>query len=352
VEDFESYRPDVLVLAFDRLEKAQRHYLGLYRLGHAAQRHPHRTVVLCGKDEVRAAYDLCRSEYFDDYVLFWPHTYDVCRLSMSIWMASRDLRAAHSDGMPDRAELFEHARHLQVLEKKLGDQWTDGERRIEAARSSFQQFERDIASTCESYSQSITAGERGDATIARDTCTLAQGIEQLKQRQLEHARRVEATVVDPVSDWALRLKERIEPALAGTRALAKTVREMRPIVMVVDDDELILQLVRRTLDADSYEVIGVNDSVAALRQLSRLRPDVVLMDIRMPGTDGVALTRQLKASPQFKNIPVIIMTGDARREMLTAAMDAGAVEFVVKPFSRASLTSKVEAVLARQPATG
>lgn len=117
VEDFESYQPDILVLAFDRLEKAQRHYLGLYRLGNASLWHPHRTIVLCTKDEVRAAYDLCRGEYFDDYVLFWPHTFDAHRLSMSIRIASRDLKCAQSDGEPDRADLFSHARHLQALEK-------------------------------------------------------------------------------------------------------------------------------------------------------------------------------------------------------------------------------------------
>lgn len=348
VQDFDSYGTDVLVLAFDRLEKAQRHYLGLYRHGDAAQRRPHRTIVLCTKDEVRAAFDLCRGEYFDDYVLFWPHTYDAHRLSMSVWIASRDLRAAQADHKPVRAELFAHIRHLQELEKKLGEEWTDGECRIEAARVSLQQLEQDIVSTCEDYSRDVTAGEADGRATLPESDPRAHALEHLKQRQLENARRIGANVVEPVGDWALRLRSRIEPELASARAMAQTVHEIRPIVLVVDDDELIAHLVRRALDVDVYDVIGANDSDSALRHLRRVLPDVILMDIRMPGTDGVTLTRQLKATPALRNVPVIMMTGDARRETVYVSMDAGAAEFVVKPFSRESLTSKLEKVLPRR----
>ena len=86
--DFDLCLPDVLVLAFDKLENAQRYYLGLYRLSRSVHAHPHRTVLLCSKDEVRAAFDLCKKDYFDDYVLHWPHAHDGRRLSMSVWIAS------------------------------------------------------------------------------------------------------------------------------------------------------------------------------------------------------------------------------------------------------------------------
>ena len=81
--DFDRNRPDVLVLAFDSIEKSERHNLGLYR--HSATIHvqPHRTIVLCGKEEVQRAFRLCREGIFDDYVLFWPMTHDAPRLPMS-----------------------------------------------------------------------------------------------------------------------------------------------------------------------------------------------------------------------------------------------------------------------------
>lgn len=348
VEDFESFRPHVLVLAFDRLEKAQRHCLGLYRLASPSQRHPHRTIVLCGKDEVRAAYDLCRDEYFDDYVVFWPHTFDAYRLAMSIRIASRELRAARSDGTPSRAELFEHAHHLQVLEKRLGDEWRDGQQRVLAARSSLQQFEDELAGTFERLWPIAGVAETEEAFRSQSVTDRLQAFEDFKQRQLEQVRRVRAEVVAPMSDWALTLKDRIEPSLAGTRAMVQKVGQIRPVVMVVDDDELIAKLVLRTLDAEAYEVVSATESALALRLLRRMRPDVILMDIRMPGTDGVELTRQLKATPQLRDVPVIMLTGDARRETVALSLEAGAEEFVVKPFSRESLRSKVARVLAHR----
>ena len=80
--DFVRHQPDVLVLAFNELEKSERYYLSLYRLCPEVNRHPHRTVILCNKDEVKRAYELCMKDLFDDYILFWPMTYDSSRLNM------------------------------------------------------------------------------------------------------------------------------------------------------------------------------------------------------------------------------------------------------------------------------
>ena len=279
VEDFEDYRPDVLVLAFDCLDKAQSYYLGLYRLGKALHQHPHRTVILCNKDEVRAVFELCKKEFFDDYVLYWPHTHDGPRLAMSIWMACREMVAMRAE-TPGPAELLAHARHLGELEQTL---------------------------------------DRG----------LAAG----------------ASSAEPANAWARKLRDQIQPSLAGTRAFADKARQLRPIVMVVEDDEFARQLVAGTLDVQKYDVLFVGDGRAALSQLRRVRPDVILMDIRLPGMDGVEVTARLKATPQLSEIPVVMMTGDARRETLVNSVEAGASAFVVKPFTRESLVAKLEKVL-------
>src|SRR5258708_808550 len=72
VSDFEACPPHVLVLAFEELEKAEAYYLGLYRHSRTIHEHPHRTIVLCQKDDVKRVFELCRTEHFDDYILFWP----------------------------------------------------------------------------------------------------------------------------------------------------------------------------------------------------------------------------------------------------------------------------------------
>lgn len=285
--DFEQYAPAVLVLAFDRLDKAQRYYLGLYRQGGALQQHPHRTVILCSKDEVETVFDLCKKAYFDDYVLYWPHSFDGPRLTMSLWIACREM-ASPRPGVPEPADLHAHARHVGELDRLIG-------REIDAA------------------GEQAPAGTGGAAVDA----------------------------------WARRLKDVIEPSLAGARLLTEQIRQIRPVVMVVEDDEFTRALVDRALDPQTWETMFAADGTAALAHLRRHRPDVILMDIHLPGLDGVALTQRLKTSPLLAGIPVVMMTGDASKAALLSSMEAGAAAFVVKPFTRESLTSKLQGVLSR-----
>jgi CheY-like chemotaxis protein len=285
LQDFEEHGPDVLVLAFDRLDKAQRYYLGLYRLGGALQLTPHRTIILCSKDEVQPVFALCKQAYFDDYVLYWPHSHDGPRLAMSLWNACRAMTAIRPD-VPQPAALYAHARHVGELDRLIG---------------------RELGAT----GQLATAGASGAAIDA----------------------------------WARHLKDVIEPSLAGTRVLAEQIGRIRPVVMVVEDDEFARTLVGRALDPAAWETVFAIDSASALTQLRRQRPDVILMDIHLPGLDGVAFTHRLKASLDLANIPIVMMTGDASKAALLNSVEAGAAAFVVKPFTRQSLTLKLHAVL-------
>jgi CheY-like chemotaxis protein len=346
VADFEKHKPDVLVFAFDKLENAQRYYLGLYQVDETFQKHRHRTVVLCNKEEVRAAFELCKKEYFDDYVLYWPHAQDGLRLAMSVRIACRQVTPLESEALQS-AELRSHARHLSDLERTLGREFADGEQRVAAARSLIRQGERDVAGAFDEFSERLTRSASEGSVSVMSRAALAQEIGNLKRQQTAQTLRASTSGIEPIASWASNLRSQIEPSLAGTRELAEKIRRMRSIVMVVDDDELIRDLVRRALDPEVYEVLLAKDGDGASSQLRLARPDVILMDVGLPDTDGVSLTQQFKASPHLARIPVIIMTGDARKETLVSSIAAGAVGFVVKPFTRESLTAKLEQVLLR-----
>jgi CheY-like chemotaxis protein len=102
-QDFQLHRPDVLLLAFRELEKAEQFYLGLFRLG--VQRHTsrHRAIILCAQQQIQPAYALCRRGLFDDYVVFWPWTHDVTRLPMSIHRAIKELAGLTDATAPQAA---------------------------------------------------------------------------------------------------------------------------------------------------------------------------------------------------------------------------------------------------------
>jgi CheY-like chemotaxis protein len=345
VTDFEAFSPEILVLAFDTLEKAQGYYLGLLRRSKLVHQQTHRTVVLCSKEEVKAAFELCKKEYFDDYVLYWPHTYDALRLVMSILTASREIMAIRS-GAPNTCELLTHARQLTELEQRLIRQRDDGGQRVAAAGALVSKVEQETSDAMDQFSRQLAGPGSAGWVEVKNADALAAEMESVKQQQLARTRRVGTTSVESIKVWEQQFQEAIEPALANARAFSDKVRGIKPIVLVVDDDALVRQLIGLALKSDAYDMHFANDAAAALSLLRRMRPDVILMDVQLPGLDGVSLTQQLKAVPHLASIPIIMMTGDARRETLTSSIEAGAVGFIVKPFTREALISKLDKALA------
>ncbi len=117
-----------------------------------------------------------------------------------------------------------------------------------------------------------------------------------------------------------------------------------PCIMVVDDEQVILKLLSRTLEPEGYDVVVAENGEAALKLLDKHEPDLVILDIMMPGLDGFQVLGLIR---QRSNIPVIMLT--ARREV-TAVRDAltvGADDYIIKPFHTRELLARIRAKLRR-----
>ena len=126
----------------------------------------------------------------------------------------------------------------------------------------------------------------------------------------------------------------------GTATSDASPRE-RPVILMVEDDEFTHQLVAVTLASHDVELVFESDGSIALERAREVRPDLVLMDMMLPGRDGLDLTQSLKTDPELAAIPVVMVTGEARREILMRSMEAGAVDFIVKPFTPDALVAKL-----------
>jgi len=116
-------------------------------------------------------------------------------------------------------------------------------------------------------------------------------------------------------------------------------------VLLVDDDVGIRRMLERTLRAEGYAVTGVADGGAALAQVERTLPDLIVLDVAMPGLDGLAVTRRLRA--KRLPVPILLLTArDAVGERV-AGLDAGADDYLVKPFDVGELIARVRALLRR-----
>lgn len=117
-------------------------------------------------------------------------------------------------------------------------------------------------------------------------------------------------------------------------------------VLVVDDDEVITTALKIHLGAAGYDVSSAPDGISALKAVHEKRPDVILLDIRMPGMDGFEVNRRLKAVPELRDIPVIILSAHAQEATRHDALAAGAERFLPKPCDAVRLIAVIEAVIA------
>jgi two-component system KDP operon response regulator KdpE len=119
-------------------------------------------------------------------------------------------------------------------------------------------------------------------------------------------------------------------------------------ILVVDDEPQIRRTMRTTLTASGYEVDDAKSGEEALEKLREFRPDLVLLDMNMPGMGGLAACREIRAGA---NVGIVMLTVRNTEQDKVAALDAGADDFVIKPFSMPELLARIRAALRRVPAT-
>jgi putative two-component system response regulator len=117
------------------------------------------------------------------------------------------------------------------------------------------------------------------------------------------------------------------------------------VVLVADDEYENRALFVRLLGDEGYEVHTAVDGVTALAALERYRPDVILLDVQMPGVDGFEVCRQVKRNPATRLTPVVMVTGLNERENRITGINAGADDFIVKPFDTEELRARVRSLI-------
>jgi DNA-binding response OmpR family regulator len=123
--------------------------------------------------------------------------------------------------------------------------------------------------------------------------------------------------------------------------------DFRPLVLVADDDPDILALVRFRLERDGYEVVSAPDGETALDLALARPPDLALLDVMMPRVDGYEVTRRLRAHGPTTTIPIILLTARVQEPDVERGFEAGADDYVTKPFSPQALGQRVQAALGR-----
>lgn len=339
-QEIEKYRPQVLVLAIEELASAQHIYLELFRSSSLLHTLAHRTIVLCDNKGLQHAYELCSNEYFDDYVLFWPMNHDAPRLCMAVHNALRQL----SD-TPNSAQFAAQVRRIAELEALLEQSVERGREYITAANDSLVRVQDNATAERQDFFQQLANGAHPEWLEIRDRAAFLREVENMQAAQTKQHDEARAAALRPVRDWANAIHSELTPQLDGVRELQALAEHIPPLILAVDDDRFQHRLLQQIFSDTNIDLICVASGAEALASLRRQRPDLVMMDIQLPGIDGVEVTRRLKAVEQFKSIPIIMITGQSDKAVVINSLKAGAAGFLVKPFDRQTMLPRIRSLL-------
>ena len=118
------------------------------------------------------------------------------------------------------------------------------------------------------------------------------------------------------------------------------------LVLIVDDSPTDVHVMQRALEEGGYRTASAADGSEAIRKARELHPDLILMDIVMPGLNGFQATRQLAADPETRTIPVIMVTSKSQESDRVWGLRQGAVDYLVKPVTSDQLLRKAQAAIA------
>jgi DNA-binding response OmpR family regulator len=122
----------------------------------------------------------------------------------------------------------------------------------------------------------------------------------------------------------------------------------QPVILAADDEDDILELIAFRLEHSGYTVLQAHDGAEALELARSSQPDLAVLDVMMPKMDGIELTRRLREDEATNKMPIILLTARTQEADIQRGFDAGADDYMRKPFSPQELRSRVQAILGRR----
>jgi len=122
---------------------------------------------------------------------------------------------------------------------------------------------------------------------------------------------------------------------------------MKPYVLIAEDEQAVCELLRYNLEREDYDVSVASDGEEALLLIQERTPDLLLLDWMLPNVAGIEICRQVRANPETKNLPIIMLTARSEEADQVRGLDMGADDYITKPFSTTELMARIRAVMRR-----
>ncbi len=119
-------------------------------------------------------------------------------------------------------------------------------------------------------------------------------------------------------------------------------------ILIVDDEEDIIELIRFNLRNEGYEVLTTQTGEGAIKMARQSQPDLMVLDLMLPGIDGLEVTRYLRNNDQTRDMPIVMLTAKGEESDIVAGLELGANDYISKPFSPRVLIARIRAILRRR----
>lgn len=135
----------------------------------------------------------------------------------------------------------------------------------------------------------------------------------------------------------------IKPPREADSSPPHVTKARRPVILVIEDDENIAMMLRYLLGREGYNAVLIPDGKAAVDTVSRFKPpSLILMDVKLPYVDGLRLVKIIRESAGWEQVPIVMLTSITEEHVISRVLEAGANDYVVKPFQVLDLLARVK----------
>jgi len=232
---------------------------------------------------------------------------------------------------------------LRNFDRVIHGQLASGDKHQKEAVNTFKHFTDQLTSDLKMLEDKLIKNLRTKKAMKHLKEEFHSGFDQFKNKSLESGSQEVVTKLSKAEEWLDKLDTEFEDYREHIEIDSNTTLKLK--IMIVDDDDIYRLVIEEMLEKEKMEPISLSNGKSAINHLQQDRPDLVLLDYKMPGIDGIATLKQIRATPLTQDIPVIMLTGNSSREMVAQSMQAGANDFIAKPSDRVTILSKIHEVL-------
>lgn len=331
--------PYIILLYFDSISEVKDFLLHLYRISDKVDILSHEFILLCTKDEAPEAARLVLDNIINDYFVYKP-IYDPNRFFILIHNAkdrqkSRIKLNQYKDLHNDSLELY---RNVEGLFNETVESGKDLQK---SSKNDHERLAQNIKDKLTDFKEKMSTNEYEDAVEVVNQNKLNEYFSELKDvqinQEIEKHRDETSNVIGQVFE---DIEKKFNQQLEGIEKQS-SLKKDQITILIVDDEPKNRKVLRLILEAEGYIIEEAEDGIQAVNSVAKRQPDLILMDIMMPGLNGFAASKIIRQNKLTENIPIIIVSAHPLKENVEGSKDLGINHFIVKPIQPDTLLEKV-----------